>query len=298
MFIHRNTPSYYSSRIIMFAFGISLVLHGLFVWWAPKASNSIQSGVTSRINVSTQWANINSENSIPSEVEKKIEKKQQQKQQQKPEKNLRDKTAQGDIRFEKKTKPVESELNKNTQKNVTKPQVAQVKHNVSSQSVQKQKVLAKTVAPEETLIKPKLSAVENGSDSGQAINENLLAETKHLDKGESLTQAQPLSSAANNQNEVQTIRYQMGTNDNPQPDYPPMARKRGWQGQVILGVYVKPDGSIEHLTFVKSTDHGVLNFEAYETVRTSWRFKPLGDKDKFSKSSYIEVPFTFNIANR
>ncbi|MFV1872958.1 MAG: energy transducer TonB [Oleiphilus sp.] len=94
----------------------------------------------------------------------------------------------------------------------------------------------------------------------------------------------------------QPSRFEIGSTDNPQPQYPTLARKRGWQGQVILGVTVRADGSIKHLTFVKSSDYGVLNYEAYETVRTSWQFKPLATPS--DKTSYIEVPITFGIANR
>lgn len=94
----------------------------------------------------------------------------------------------------------------------------------------------------------------------------------------------------------QPSRFEIGSTDNPRPQYPSLARKRGWQGQVILGVTVRADGSIEHLTFVKSSDYGVLNYEAYETVRTSWQFKPLDTPS--DKTSYIEVPITFGIANR
>jgi TonB family protein len=118
------------------------------------------------------------------------------------------------------------------------------------------------------------------------------------EKDEPAIHKQQLSSHAEAENDTQIIRYEIGSNNNPKPNYPSLAIKRGWQGQVVLGVHVNPDGSIEHLTFVKSTDYGVLNFEAYETVRTSWHFKPLENSNSLSKPAYIEVPITFNIANR
>lgn len=94
------------------------------------------------------------------------------------------------------------------------------------------------------------------------------------------------------------VRYQIGSNENPKPDYPSLAVRRGWQGEVVLGVHVRADGSIEHLTFVKSTNYGVLNYEAYETVRTSWHFKPLEDEEHLGEPAYIEVPIRFTLANR
>jgi len=87
-------------------------------------------------------------------------------------------------------------------------------------------------------------------------------------------------------------RYQLGSKANPNPDYPMLARKKGWQGEVVLGVHVAADGSIQHLSFVKSTDYGVLNYAAYETVRNHWRFDPLLNQSE-ELSAYIEVPITF-----
>ena len=87
-------------------------------------------------------------------------------------------------------------------------------------------------------------------------------------------------------------RYHLGSKANPNPDYPMLARKKGWQGDVVLGVHVAADGTIEHLTFVKSTDYGVLNYAAYETVRNHWRFDPLLNQGE-ELSAYIEVPISF-----
>lgn len=89
-------------------------------------------------------------------------------------------------------------------------------------------------------------------------------------------------------------RYQLGSTANPEPDYPLLARKKGWQGEVILGVHLEADGSIKHLTFVKSTDYGVLNHAAYETVRTQWRFDPL-EAENAQKNNYIEIPISFRL---
>ena len=89
-------------------------------------------------------------------------------------------------------------------------------------------------------------------------------------------------------------RYHLGSVANPEPEYPDLARKKGWEGDVILGVHVAADGSIKHLTFVKSTHYGVLNHAAYETVRTQWRFDKLDDEN-VQTNSYIEVPISFRI---
>jgi len=87
-------------------------------------------------------------------------------------------------------------------------------------------------------------------------------------------------------------RYKIGSSDNPRPSYPSFAKKKGWGGMVILGVHVKDDGSIDQMTYVKSTHHVLLNYEAWETVLNTWTFDPI-DSDDESKLDYIEVPIFF-----
>lgn len=107
-----------------------------------------------------------------------------------------------------------------------------------------------------------------------------------------LTETPSVNTKMPTKNEQIKPRYQLGSKTNPAPDYPMLARKKGWQGEVVLGVHVAADGSIEHLSFVKSTDYAVLNFAAYETVRNHWRFDPLLNQSE-ATSSYIEVPISF-----
>jgi protein TonB len=92
----------------------------------------------------------------------------------------------------------------------------------------------------------------------------------------------------------QKPRYQLGSALNPKPSYPSLARKRGWEGDVILGVTVAADGTIEHLTFVKSTHYSVLNHAAWETVKKQWKFGKANDSDP-AIPVYIEVPISFRL---
>jgi len=87
-------------------------------------------------------------------------------------------------------------------------------------------------------------------------------------------------------------RYKLGSSENPKPSYPSLARKKGWGGVVIIGVYVNKDGSIKEMNFAKSTDFGILNYEAWETVLNKWTFEPLSNEDG-SAIEYIEIPFHF-----
>lgn len=59
----------------------------------------------------------------------------------------------------------------------------------------------------------------------------------------------------------------------PAPHYPILARQRGWQGTVLLGLSVLADGSVESASLRHSSGYGVLDREAILVARRS-RFSP------------------------
>ena len=260
-----------SSHFIMLCLGISLVVHVLFILFAQQDASSIQSGSVSRINVAMHWSN----NSAVNDAEKIVQNTSQKAiTELSPKQVLESIQSPKLVEFTQSIRPVEPKTK------IEIPRVAKP-------------ILPKTEAQTKpALVKTELNVADTLNKKGQNLVEQ---ENLELEK---VVQNKSLLAMADGQGESQTERYQIGSKNNPKPNYPSLAVKRGWQGQVVLGVHVKPDGSIEHLTFVKSTDYGVLNYEAYETVRTSWHFTPLEDESDLSKSSYIEVPITFTIANR
>ena len=256
-----NTKDY-SSRILLSALVLSLVGHAALLLLLTEESGSIQSGLPSRMNVSTSWSEIEI---VAEKMEQKLDKQQTLGKPIKSASESITKSPTKTVKQEKKNKP----------KFVEKKIIAAV----SSQSSFQAPETVKEITHSESYQGEKANIQKLGQEQDSKLMNKLVKKT--LDEKVS-----------------QPVRYKIGTNDNPKPNYPYMAAKKGWQGEVVLGVYVKPDGSIEHLIFVKSTDYGVLNYEAYETVRLSWHFKPLEDEDALDSPTYIEVPITFNIANR
>lgn len=270
MFLQQYHQSDKSSHIIMLALGISLVVHVLFVLVAQQEAKSIQSGSASRISVAMHWSN----NIDVNDTEKKV--------QNIPQKAIPEISPKHELKSISAPKVVESTQSIRRVERITKIELPRVAKPISP--------IAETPT-KPTQVKREINVTEIESKKRQDLAVQESHTTKIVQKHSSLESTE-------GQGESQTIRYELGSNNNPKPHYPSLAVKRGWQGQVVLGVHVNPDGSIKHLTFVKSTDYGVLNYEAYETVRTSWHFTPLEDETDLSKSSYIEVPITFNIANR
>ena len=60
---------------------------------------------------------------------------------------------------------------------------------------------------------------------------------------------------------------------NRPPSYPSLARKRGWQGTVLLEVDVQSDGKVKSIQIKKSSSYKLLDREALDAVR-KWRFSP------------------------
>lgn len=51
-----------------------------------------------------------------------------------------------------------------------------------------------------------------------------------------------------------------------QLEYPSVARRRGWCGKLVLGFLLCADGSVENLTVLKSSGHGILDRAAMQAV--------------------------------
>lgn len=80
---------------------------------------------------------------------------------------------------------------------------------------------------------------------------------------------------------------------NPKPDYPSIARSRGWQGKVLLRVQVDAEGRAETVELEQSCGHELLDESALEALK-QWRFVPAKRNDVAVASSVL-VPIIFSL---
>lgn len=80
---------------------------------------------------------------------------------------------------------------------------------------------------------------------------------------------------------------------NPPPSYPQQARKRGFQGTVILKVLIGTDGNVSDIDIQETSGHSILDQAARETVG-GWRFKP-GYRGNEPVEMWIRVPIRFEL---
>lgn len=82
---------------------------------------------------------------------------------------------------------------------------------------------------------------------------------------------------------------------NPAPSYPPLARRRGWTGTVLLKVQVSASGTVLDVQLAKSSGHEVLDEAAQQAV-VSWQFSPAMDNG-VPVASWVEVPVRFELTS-
>lgn len=81
--------------------------------------------------------------------------------------------------------------------------------------------------------------------------------------------------------------------DNPQPPYPPMARRQNQEGRVVLRVVVEPDGRASAVSVKTSSGFSLLDDAAMAAV-SKWKFVP-ARRGSDAVSATVLVPIRFSL---
>lgn len=81
--------------------------------------------------------------------------------------------------------------------------------------------------------------------------------------------------------------------ENPTPRYPGIARRRGYEGTVILEVLVDPYGRVGNLNIYKSSGYSILDRTAKASVK-NWQFEP-GRKGNTTIAMWVRIPIRFQL---
>lgn len=79
--------------------------------------------------------------------------------------------------------------------------------------------------------------------------------------------------------------------NNPPPPYPPLSRRLGEQGKVVVRVLIKADGTAAEATVVSSSGYERLDEAARQTV-LRWRYVP-GKRAGVAEAMWFNVPIQF-----
>ncbi|NTV72185.1 MAG: energy transducer TonB [Azonexaceae bacterium] len=92
---------------------------------------------------------------------------------------------------------------------------------------------------------------------------------------------------------VSQARFDADYLKNPAPPYPPLARRMGEEGRVLLRVLVTPQGTAESVEIKTSSGSDRLDDSAQRTVR-NWKFIPARRGDS-AVQSWVLVPIIFKL---
>ena len=79
------------------------------------------------------------------------------------------------------------------------------------------------------------------------------------------------------------------------PEYPYIARKRRYEGRVVLRALVDGKGEVKKIVVVKSSGYLVLDKAAINALK-KWHFVPARVSGR-PVEAWVEVPFVFNLEN-
>jgi len=81
--------------------------------------------------------------------------------------------------------------------------------------------------------------------------------------------------------------------ENPKPLYPQEARKRGYEGEVLLRVEVLSNGWVGEIEVKRSSGHDILDRSAIQAVK-QWKFVP-AQKGETPVSVWVIIPVIFQL---
>jgi len=105
--------------------------------------------------------------------------------------------------------------------------------------------------------------------------------------------AAPAAAAAPAAESSSPARFDADYLNNPPPPYPPLSKRMGEEGRVILRVLVTPQGAAETLEVKTSSGSPRLDTAAVNTVR-NWRFVP-ARRGEAAVQSWVLVPIVFKL---
>ena len=76
--------------------------------------------------------------------------------------------------------------------------------------------------------------------------------------------------------------------------YPKKAKRRGWQGEVIVTFSVMPSGQVENVEIIKASNFKVLNKSALRAIYDSVPFEPIPDNLGLTKLD-LELPIIYQL---
>jgi protein TonB len=79
--------------------------------------------------------------------------------------------------------------------------------------------------------------------------------------------------------------------NNPRPPYPPLSKRLGEQGKVVVRVFIEANGAASKAEIRSSSGYDRLDQTALQTV-LKWRYAP-GKRNGVAEAMWFNVPISF-----
>ncbi len=144
-----------------------------------------------------------------------------------------------------------------------------------------------TAAPERTLQRTSAETPVLATESP------LASATGAVPKAEKTVVSAPPSAPTPAAVEPSQPRFDADYLQNPAPAYPPLSRRAGEEGKVVLKVYVEPSGLASQVEIHKSSDFERLDKSAISAV-SRWKFVP-AKQGSVAVGAWVLVPIVFSL---
>lgn len=149
-------------------------------------------------------------------------------------------------------------------------------------------VPAKEVVSQEPVVKEQLQA--DVAEVSKAVETQAVAKNTEQAQEAVTKKADP---APELESQLEPPRFGAAYLNNPAPEYPALARRKGEQGRVLLKVLVSETGLAEKVQVDTSSGYGNLDQAAVEAVK-KWSFIP-AKRSNQPVSAYVLVPVKFSL---
>ena len=162
---------------------------------------------------------------------------------------------------------------------------------VSTPAVEKKKALVVPVVKKErkVIVKEEKKIVKpNKKSTPVQIKDTITKSTSQSD-----------SSAPTEEGSLETAKVILAVpryGVNAPPIYPAIARRRGYEGIVMLSAEILIDGMVGKLRIKKSSGYHILDVSALKTVK-KWKFEP-AKKMGYPVTMWVEVPVKFVLKDK
>jgi len=148
-------------------------------------------------------------------------------------------------------------------------------------------------SPEFTVVSQPVVSVDEDKIVTKEIVGHAAAELVDIERVPSARQADLGQDEANSLKSLGAVTQAKPLNKtNAAPEYPRVARERGWEGLVRLDVFVDTEGSADRVSVLESSGHRVLDDAALKAVK-DWQFMPARSGEiKFASKIIVPVQFS------